>query len=81
MLGAHAHHPMYHPVVETLEGLLQLGGKMWGLKKLVIINEDDDSIRAVSIMWINKNRRFFGGNAEPVTAEDPLYHVSWHQLA
>ena len=48
---------------------------------MVSINEDDDSVRAVSIMWINKNRRFFGGNAEPVTAEDPLYHVSWHQLA
>ena len=40
-----------------------------------IINEDDDSIRAVAIMWLDKNHKFFVGNAEPATDEDPLYHV------
>ena len=28
-------------------------------KKLVSINEQDDSVRAVAIMWLDKNHQFF----------------------
>ena len=49
--------------------------------KLVSINEDDDSVRAVAIMWLDKNRQFFVWNAEPGTAEDLLYSVRWSQVS
>ena len=48
---------------------------------MVIINEDDDSVRAVAIMWLDKNRQFFVWNAEPGTAEDLLYSVRWSQVS
>ena len=50
-------------------------------KKLLRMNEYDDSFCAIAIMWIDKNRQFFVGNAEPATAEEPLYRVRWHQVA
>ena len=42
---------------------------------MVSINEDDDSVCAVSIMWIDKDRQFIVGNAETAPAEEPLYRV------
>ena len=49
--------------------------------KMVRFNEDDDSVRAVAIMRLDKNRRFFLGNAEPGTAEEPLFRARWRQAA
>ena len=54
---------------------------MWGIKKLVSINEDYDSVHVVPIMWLDKNRQFVVGNSEPVTAEEPIYRVRWRQVA
>ena len=51
------------------------------IKGLGRINEDDDSVRAVAIMWLDKNHQFFVGNSEPATTEEPLYHVRWRQVA
>ena len=50
-------------------------------KQLVSINEDDDSVRDVAIMWLDRNRIFFVGNTEPNTDEDTLYRVRWNQMA
>ena len=50
-------------------------------KKMVSINESDDSVCAVEIMWLDKNLRFFVGKAEPATAEEPLYYVRWRHVA
>ena len=47
---------------------------------MVSINEEDDSVHAVAIMWLDKNHQFFVGNAEPTTSEDPLYRVRWRQV-
>ena len=58
---------------------LQFTTWTWVQQKLVIINEDYDSVFAVAIMCLNNNRLFFVGNSEPVTDEDPLYHGRWRQ--
>ena len=49
--------------------------------KLAGINEEDDSVCAIEIMWLDKNSHFFVGNAAPTTAEESLYCVSWRQVA
>ena len=49
-------------------------------KKLVSINEDDDSVCAVAIICLNNNCQFFVGNAEPENSEEPLYYVRWRQV-
>ena len=49
--------------------------------KMVRFNEDDDSVRAVAIMWLDNNFQIFVGNSEPDTAEYPLYCVMWCQVA
>ena len=41
-------------------------------KKMLRINEYYDSVYAVAIMWLDKIRQFFVGNAEPATTKDPL---------
>ena len=48
---------------------------------MVSINEEDDSVHAVAIMWLDNNYRFFVGNAEPATDDDTLYRVRWSQVA
>ena len=48
---------------------------------MVSINEYGDIVHDVAIMWLDNNRQFFVGNAEPATAEEPLYRVRWHQVA
>ena len=50
-------------------------------KKLVSINEDDDSARAIEIIWTDNNYWVFVVNAEPFTAELTLYHVRWNQVS
>ena len=52
-----------------------------GTIKLVSSNDEDDSVGAVAIMWLDNNRRFFVGDTEPATAEEPLYRVMWRQVA
>ena len=47
---------------------------------MVRINEDDDSVCAVAIMWIDNNHQFSVCNAEPATDEETLYHGRWHQV-
>ena len=44
-------------------------------KKLASMSEDGDSVCAVAIMWLKKNRQCFVGNFEPATAEYPLFCV------
>ena len=48
---------------------------------MVSINKDDDSVRAVAIMCLEKDFHFFVGDAEPSTTEDTLYHIRWRQVA
>ena len=48
---------------------------------MVSINEYGDSVHDVAIMWLDNNRQFFVGNADPATAEEPLYCVMWCQVA
>ena len=48
---------------------------------MVSNNEDNDSVFAAAVMCLNKTRQFIVGNAEPATAEYPLYSVRCHQLA
>ena len=47
---------------------------------MVSISYDDDSVFAVAIMCLENNRQFVFGGAEPVIAEEPLYHVWWIQV-
>ena len=50
-------------------------------KKKVSINKDNDSVRSAAILWVDKNRRFFVGKAEPATSEEPLYCVRWSHVS
>ena len=55
--------------------------KVGTAKTMVIINKDNDSVRSAAILWIDKNRRFFVGKAEPATSEEPLYCVRWSHVS
>ena len=44
------------------------------------INEDNDSVRDVPIMWLDNNSLFFVGNYEPAIYEEPLYYGRWLQV-
>ena len=52
-------------------------------KKLVSINEDEDRVLSVAIMWIDKNRRFFLGMLNLPLLKSPyivLGDVRWSNI-
>ena len=58
---------------------VKLSGK-GDYKYLVSVDEETKEVDMIALLWADRNRRHFVGNAEGVQLTDPIYRTRWTQL-